>query len=108
MSSLKLATTPAELAKLKRDAERAGHASLAAYLRSLAGLSQRQMGGKRAGAGRPPKMKFTGYEAIGIAEAGGLTLNKYADPTEDAREGLTVEEAKLVASEDPLLIWMEQ
>ncbi len=55
MSTLKLATTQAELAKLKRDAQRAGHTSLAAYLRSLAGLTPRQMGGKRQGAGRPPK-----------------------------------------------------
>lgn len=55
MGSLKLAATTAELAKLKRDAQRAGHTSLAAYLRSLAGLPQRQVGGKREGAGRPPK-----------------------------------------------------
>lgn len=55
MSALKLAATAAELAKLRRDAKRAGHTSLAAYLRSLAGLPQRQMGGKREGAGRPPK-----------------------------------------------------
>ena len=51
MSNLKLAATPAELAKLKRDATRAGHASLAAYLRSLTGLAPRQVGGKREGAG---------------------------------------------------------
>jgi hypothetical protein len=55
--TIKLAATAAELAKLKRDAQRAGHPSLAAYLRSLAGLTARQMGGKRKGAGRPPKLK---------------------------------------------------
>lgn len=55
MSALKLAATAAELAKLKRNAKRAGYTSLAAYLRSLAGLPPRQMGGKRKGAGRPPK-----------------------------------------------------
>ena len=53
-------------------------------------------------------MKLTGYDAIDIAEANGLTLNKYADPTEDAREGLTMEEARRVAAEDPSLIWLER
>lgn len=53
MSTLKLATTAAELAQIRRDATRAGHTSLAAYLRSLAGLKPRQVGGKREGAGRP-------------------------------------------------------
>jgi hypothetical protein len=45
-----------------------------------------------------------GHEAIEYAERHGVTLNKYADPTEGAREGLTVEEARDVASEDPSLI----
>lgn len=46
------------------------------------------------------------YEAIEIAEREGLTLSKYADPVEGAREGLTVEEARLVAREDPGLIYL--
>lgn len=50
-------------------------------------------------------MKLTGYAAIDYAEANGLTLSKYNDPTEDAREGLTPDEARKVASEDPSLIY---
>ena len=48
----------------------------------------------------------TGHNAIEYAKAAGLTLNKYADPTEGAREGLTVVEAREVAAEDPSLIWV--
>ena len=51
--------------------------------------------------------KFTGIEAIEYARVNDLTLNKYADPTEDARSGLTPEEAEDVAAEDPSLIWLE-
>lgn len=50
---------------------------------------------------------LSGYEAITYAEANGLTLNKYNDPTEDAREGLTVDEARKIALEDPGLIYIE-
>ena len=49
---------------------------------------------------------LTGHAAIDHAIATGATLNKYADPTEPAREGLTVDEAREIASEDPLLIWI--
>lgn len=49
---------------------------------------------------------LTGYDAIDYAEANGLTLAKYADPTEDAREGLTVAEAREIAREDPSLIYV--
>ena len=48
-----------------------------------------------------------GYEAIEYADEHGLTLNKHTDPTEDAREGLSVEEAVEVAREDAGLIWIE-
>ena len=48
-----------------------------------------------------------GYEAIEHAEATGLSLNKHEDATEGAREGLTVEEARQIAKEDPSLIWVE-
>lgn len=34
-----------------------------------------------------------------------LVICKYADPIEDAREGLTVDEACEVAAEDPSLIY---
>lgn len=52
-------------------------------------------------------MRYTGYEAIEKAEKLGLKLNKYNDPIEGAREGLTVDEAKEIAQEDPGLIWVE-
>ena len=52
-------------------------------------------------------MNLTGTEAIDYARKNDLTLNKYADPTEDARSGLTPEEAEDVAAEDPSLIWLE-
>ena len=51
-------------------------------------------------------MKLTGYEAINYAEANGLTLSKYNDPIEDAREGLTPDEARNIALEDPTLIYV--
>jgi len=48
---------------------------------------------------------LTGHDAIDYAVAHHLPLNKYTDPTEGAREGLTVEEARRIAAEDPSLIW---
>jgi hypothetical protein len=51
--------------------------------------------------------KLTGYEAIEYAEAHNLTLNKYNDPIEDAREELTIDEARKIALEDPSLIYLE-
>lgn len=51
-------------------------------------------------------MKLTGHDAIAFAESNGVTLSKYHDPIEGAREGLTVEEAKEVAAEDPSLIYL--
>jgi hypothetical protein len=53
------------------------------------------------------KMKtLRGIEAIEYAEKNGLRLSKYADPTEDAREGLTVDEAREIAREDANLIYL--
>lgn len=52
-------------------------------------------------------MKLEGREAIQYAEENGLTLSKYADPTEDARTGLTPEEARVIAREDPRLVYLE-
>lgn len=52
-------------------------------------------------------MKLTGYAAIEYAEANGMTLTKYNDPTEDHREGLTPDEARVIANEDPSLIYIE-
>ena len=50
---------------------------------------------------------YTGIEAIEIAEEAGATLNKHADPVEDARTGLSIDEAREIAQEDPSLIWVE-
>lgn len=50
---------------------------------------------------------LTGYDAIDYARAEGLALNKYADPTEGARQGLTPEEAEEIAWDDPSLIRLE-
>ena len=52
-------------------------------------------------------MQLTGFTAIEFAAANGLTVAKYADPTEGARDGLTVSEAREIAAEDPGLIWIE-
>lgn len=51
--------------------------------------------------------KLIGIEAIQYAEKNGLTLRKYTDQTEEARDGLTVEEAIEIAKEDPSLIHLD-
>lgn len=50
---------------------------------------------------------ITGTAAIEIAEREGLTLSKYEDPMEGAREGLRPSEAREIAAEDPGLIYLE-
>ena len=50
---------------------------------------------------------ITGQAAIDHAEQSGLTLNKYADPIEEARDGLTIDEAEEVARVDASLIWIK-
>lgn len=52
-------------------------------------------------------MRLSGYGAIEYAERHGMELSKYSDPVEDAREGLTVEEAREIAREDPNLIHLD-
>ena len=49
---------------------------------------------------------LTGREAIEYAQQHGGSLSKYADPIEPARDGLTVDEARMVAAEDPGLIYL--
>jgi hypothetical protein len=49
---------------------------------------------------------MTGYEAIEVAEQTGRMLAKYADPVEGAREGLTPDEAREIAKEDPSLVFL--
>ena len=52
-------------------------------------------------------MKLSGYEAIEYAEEHGLLLNKYSDPVEGARKGLSTDEAREIAREDDTLIYVE-
>jgi hypothetical protein len=52
-------------------------------------------------------MRLTGNDAIDLAGEHGLTLCKFTDPTEEAREGLTVAEAEAVVMEDPGLIYID-
>jgi hypothetical protein len=52
-------------------------------------------------------IRLTGTAAIEIAEAADILLSKYADPIEDARDGLTVAEARKVASEDPGSVYLD-
>jgi hypothetical protein len=51
--------------------------------------------------------RLEGFAAIEYAEAHGLTLDKYNDPTEEAREGLSPDEARAVAREDARLIYLD-
>lgn len=49
-----------------------------------------------------------GWAAIEAKEQNeSVVLCKYADPTEDARENITVDEARQVAKEDPSLIYAQ-
>ena len=53
------------------------------------------------------KIILSGYAAIEYAERHDLPLSKYTDPTEDARDDLSVDEAREIAREDCGLIWIE-
>lgn len=53
------------------------------------------------------KTRLTGYDAIEYAEEHDLLLNKHEDPIEGARDGLTPDEARTVAAEDPSLIYID-
>ena len=48
---------------------------------------------------------ITGTDAIEYARTIGCELNKYNDPTEDAKHDITIEEAEDVARDDAHLIW---
>jgi len=52
-------------------------------------------------------MRITGTQAIKVAAVTGRLLCKYADPIEDHRADVTVEEAIEIAREDASLIWIE-
>lgn len=49
-------------------------------------------------------LDISNAEAIRAALGAGLRIDKHADPVEDAREGLTEDEAIAVAAEDASLI----
>lgn len=50
---------------------------------------------------------ITGHNAIEYAETRPeAVLCKYADPTEDARDSITIDEAREIAREDPELIYV--
>ena len=49
-----------------------------------------------------------GISAIAYADAHGLTLCKYADPTDGPCSGLPVADALAIACSDPSLIWCER
>lgn len=51
--------------------------------------------------------KLSGKDAIEYARKNDLRLSKYTDPTEDARDDLTVEDAEEIAREDANLIYLE-
>ena len=52
-------------------------------------------------------IKLKGEQAIKYVEqlGGSIGLSKYADPTEGARDGVDVDEARQIAKEDPSLIY---
>ena len=51
--------------------------------------------------------RLTGYAAIEYAAECGLTLNKYADPIEAAKRGITVAKARDIAADDPSLVYLD-
>jgi hypothetical protein len=51
--------------------------------------------------------RIHGTQAIDYALETGRTLSKYADPTEGARYGLSISEAKAVAAQDPGLVYVD-
>jgi len=48
-----------------------------------------------------------GDEAIHYAETHNRTLNRYADDTSGALDGLSIDEARKIAAEHGNLIWIE-
>jgi hypothetical protein len=56
---------------------------------------------------RNPGRRLKGRLAIAYAEKHDLTLQKYADPTEGHRSGLSPSEARDIAREDPSLIYLD-
>lgn len=55
MPKLSLIVSPAEAAKLKRDAIAAGYRNVSEYIRATFALQPANLGGQRTGSGRPKK-----------------------------------------------------
>lgn len=51
--------------------------------------------------------RVQGWSAIEAAKRIGITLNKYADPIEGERSGLSIEEAERISKVDPSLLWID-
>ena len=51
-------------------------------------------------------LTITGSAAITYASAHWLTLSKYTDPTSPACDGVSVEDARSIAREDPSLVYI--
>lgn len=51
--------------------------------------------------------RLIGHAAIAYAEQHDLALCKFTDPSEEARDGLSVDEAREIAAEDPSLIYLD-
>lgn len=51
--------------------------------------------------------RIEGTEALEIARTFDLRVSKYNDPIEEAREGLSHDEAEAVLDEDPSLIYID-
>ena len=76
-----------------------GHADFQSRLADGSIITAARVGGSAT--------KLTGYAALAHAEAEGLTLRKYADPTEGERTGITIDEAYEIAAQDAGLLWIE-
>ncbi len=48
-----------------------------------------------------------GRNALTYAQAHSLTLSAHTDPTAECRDGVSVEEARRIASEDPSLVYLD-
>lgn len=52
--------------------------------------------------------RLTGRQAIEYAEQTGAMLCSYTDPTAEGREGISVDEAREIAAEDPGLVYCDR
>lgn len=52
-------------------------------------------------------IRMTGRDAITYAQAHGLALSTYTDPTAEGRASVGVADARRIASEDPTLVYLD-